>query len=523
MRYVRLLFRILHINLVFVRHGLEEVLFAVPYFRPIRFLLFMLPWRWFRKAEISLGIRIRNALEDLGPIFVKFGQTLSTRRDLLPEDIADELAKLQDRVPPFSGEMAREIIEQALGKPVDEAFEQFDVVPVASASIAQVHAARLHDEVEVVVKVLRPGVEKHVRQDLELLHVLAAIVHRYWKNARMLQPREVVREFERVLLDELDLMREAANASQLRRNFEKSSELYVPKVYFDLCRRNVMVQERIYGIPVSDTEVLREHGVNLKKLSERGCRIFFTQVFKHNFFHGDMHPGNIFVSYEHPEDPTFISVDFGVIGTLTKSDRKYLAENLVAFFDRDYQRVAELHLESGWVPPDVQVEQLESVIRTVCEPVFQRPLSEISFGNLLVRLFQTARRFNMKVQPQLVLLEKTMLSIEGLSRQLDPELNLWDTAKPFMERWMSEQVGVRALALGMRRQLPLIAERLPGITDLVYSSVKKFEQNQGRLEQYSRELEELRWEVRKSNRNVVLILILILVFALLGLWYFQFS
>ncbi|MCY4642425.1 MAG: ubiquinone biosynthesis regulatory protein kinase UbiB [Gammaproteobacteria bacterium] len=523
MRYIRLLFRISHINVVLIRHGLEEVLFAVPYFRPIRFLLFLLPWHWFRKVEIAHGARIRHALEDLGPIFVKFGQTLSTRRDLLPEEIADELAKLQDQVPPFSGEVARQQIEQALQKPVSVAFAEFSIEPMASASIAQVHAAKLHNGVEVVVKVLRPGVEKQVRRDLELLHVLASILHRYWKDGRMLQPREVVGEFEQVLLDELDLLREAANASQLRRNFENSTELYVPEVYFDLCRRNVMVLERIYGIPISDTTALRQHGVDLKKLSQRGCRIFFMQVFKHNFFHGDMHPGNIFVSYEHPEDPTFISIDFGVIGTLTTSDKRYLAENLMAFFDRDYHKVAELHLESGWVPSDVRIEQFESVIRTVCEPVFQRPLSEISFGNLLVRLFQTARRFNMKVQPQLILLEKTMLNIEGLSRQLDPELNLWDTAKPFMERWMSEQVGMRALALGMRRQLPRMAERLPDIPDLVYSSVKKFEQNQERLSQYSREIDDLRWEIRKSNRNVMTILLLVLLAALLGLWYFQFA
>lgn len=520
MRYIRLLLRISRINIVLIRHGLEEVLFAVPYFRPIRFLLFLLPWHWFRKVEIAHGERIRHTLEDLGPIFVKFGQTLSTRRDLFPEEIADELARLQDQVPPFPGKVARHLIEQALQKPVDEAFGEFSVEPMASASIAQVHAAKLHNGTEVVVKVLRPGVEKQVRRDLELLHVFASIVHRYWKDAYLLQPREVVQEFERVILDELDLMREAANASQLRRNFEHSADLYVPEVYFELCRRNVLVIERIYGIPVNDTEALKRHGVNLRKLSERGCRIFFTQVFKHNFFHGDMHPGNIFVSYEHPEDPRYIGVDFGVMGTLSLSDKRYLAENLMAFFNRDYRRVAELHLESGWVPSNIRVEQFESAIRTVCEPIFQRPLSEISFGNLLLRLFQTTRRFHMKVQPQLVLLEKTMLNIEGLSRQLDPTLNLWDTAKPFMERWMSEQVGMRALASGIRSQLPRMAERLPEIPDLVYSSLKRLEQNQDRLERYNGELEALRREVRKSNRNAVAILILALVGALLGMWYF---
>ena len=519
MRYIRLLLRLFRINIVLIRHGLEEVVFAIPYFRPIRFLLLLLPWHWFRKEEITHGVRIRYVLEDLGPIFVKFGQTLSTRRDLFPEEIADELAKLQDQVPPFPGEEAKRLIEQALQKSVDEAFDEFSIEPMASASIAQVHVAKLHEGAEVVVKVLRPGVEKQVRQDLDLLHVLAAIVQRYWKDANLLQPREVVQEFERVILDELDLMREAANASQLRRNFENSPDLYVPEVYFDLCRRNVLVIERIHGIPVSDRAALERHGINLKKLSERGCHIFFTQVFRHNFFHGDMHPGNIFVSYDNPEDPKYIGVDFGVIGTLTTSDKRYLAENLLAFFNRDYRRVAELHLESGWVPPDVRVEEFESAIRTVCEPVFQRPLSEISFGNLLVRLFQTTRRFNMKVQPQLVLLEKTMLSIEGLSRQLDPSLNLWDSAKPFMERWMSEQVGMRALALGVRKQLPRMAERLPEIPDLVYTSMKKFEQNHDMLEQQSQEFKALRTEVRKSNRNVAVILILALAATLLGMWY----
>lgn len=519
MRYVRLFIRLFRINIILIRHGLEEVLFEIPYFRPIRFLLFLLPWHWFRKVEITHGVRIRYVLEDLGPIFVKFGQTLSTRRDLLPEEIADELAKLQDQVPPFSGEVARQLVEQALQKSVNEAFGEFSIEPMASASIAQVHAAKLHEGTDVVVKVLRPGVEKDVRQDVDLLHVLASIVHRYWKDAHLLQPREVVQEFERVVLDELDLLREAANASQLRRNFENSPDLYVPEVYFDLCRRNVLVIERIHGIPVSDRAALERHGVNFKKLSERGCIIFFTQVFRHNFFHGDMHPGNIFVSYENPEDPKYIGVDFGVIGTLTTSDKRYLAENLLAFFNRDYRRVAELHLESGWVPPDVRVEEFESAIRTVCEPVFQRPLSEISFGNLLVRLFQTTRRFNMKVQPQLVLLEKTMLSIEGLSRQLDPSLNLWDTAKPFMERWMSEQVGVRALAMGVRKQLPRMAERLPEIPDLVYTSMKKFEQNHELLEQQNQEFKALRREVRKSNRAMTVILILALAGALAGMWY----
>ena len=520
MRYIRLIFRILHINIVLVRHGLEEVLLAIPIFRPIRFLLFLLPWHWFRKVEISHGARIRRTLEDLGPIFVKFGQALSTRRDLLSEDIANELAKLQDQVPPFSGEVAKELIEKALKESVQTAFADFSIEPLASASIAQVHAAKLHDGTEVVVKVLRPEVEKRVRRDLELMHALASIAHRYWEDGRRLRPKEVVDEYEQIIMDELDLMREAGNASQLRRNFENSDDLYVPEVYFNLCHRNVMVMERINGIPVNDIDALRKHGVNLKKLSDRGSHIFFTQVFSHNFFHADMHPGNIFVSYDNPDDPKYVGVDFGIMGTLSPSDQRYLAENLLAFLNRDYRRVAELHLESGWVPSDTRVDQFESAIRTVCEPIFQRPLKEISFGSLLLRLFQTARRFNMEVQPQLVLLQKTLLNIEGLGRQLDPDLDLWVTAKPFLDRWMSEQVGLRALASGIRKQLPRVAERLPEIPDLVYSTMKKFEQGQAKLEWHSQELEEIRKEIKKSNRNLISILLFGAVIILFGLWYF---
>lgn len=518
MRFIRLLSRILYINVILVRHGLEEVLLAIPYFRPIRFLLFLLPWHWLRKVEISHGARIRRALEDLGPIFVKFGQALSTRRDLLPEDIADELAKLQDQVPPFSGEVAREIIEKALKQPVHKAFAEFDIEPLASASIAQVHSAKLHTGKQVVVKVLRPGVDKQVRRDLELMHALASIAHRYWEDGRRLRPKEVVQEYEQIVMDELDLLREAANASQLRRNFENSYDLYVPEVYFNLCRRNVMVLERVEGIPVNDIETLRRHGVNLKKLSDRGSHIFFTQVFSHNFFHADMHPGNIFVSCENPQDPRYIGVDFGIMGTLTPSDQRYLAENLLAFLNHDYRRVAELHLESGWVPSDTRIDQFESAIRTVCEPIFQRPLSEISFGNLLLRLFQTARRFNMEVQPQLVLLQKTLLSVEGLGRQLDPDMDLWKTAKPFLDRWMSEQVGIRALASGIRKQMPRVAERLPEIPNLIYSTMKKIEQGQAKLEWHSQELESIRREIKKSNRNLIVVLLLVFAGALLMLW-----
>lgn len=468
MRLLRQFIRIIQINIVLVRHGLEEVIFAIHLFRPIRFLLLILPWHWFRNVDISHGVRIRRTLEDLGPIFVKFGQALSTRRDLLSDDIAEELTKLQDRVPPFPGTEARQIVEKAFGKSVGEIFASFDETPLASASIAQVHAATLHDGSDVVVKVLRPDVHKLVKKDLEVLHLIANLAHRYWVDGRRLRPREIVADYEQTVMDELDLMREAANASQLRRNFEDSSDLYVPEVYWDYCRINVMVMERIHGIAVNDVKTLSKNNIDLKKLSERGVNIFFTQVFKHNFFHADMHPGNIFVSYETPEDPKYLGVDFGIMGTLSVEDQRYLAENLLAFFNQDYRRVAELHLESGWVPADTRIDHFESAIRTVCEPIFQKPISEISFGNLLLRLFQTARRFQMEVQPQLVLLQKTLLNIEGLGRQLDPELDLWETAKPFLDRWMSEQVGVRALTKGMRKHLPKILEQAPELPSLVH-------------------------------------------------------
>ena len=493
------LWRVLHINAVLVRHGLDEIVLATHLFRPVRFLLYLAPWNWVPRKREPRGVRIRRALEDLGPIFVKFGQIISTRQDLLPEDIANELTKLQDQVPPFPGELAREMVEKALGQPVQKLFQSFQEIPLASASIAQVHEALYADGTPVVVKVLRPNIERLIRRDVALLKYVAELAERYWGEGPRLRPQEVVAEFEKTLLDELDLLREAANAAQLKRNFAGSSLLYVPEVFWPHCRRNVMVMERISGIPIGDLKSLRAHNVDLKRLSENGVEIFFTQVFSHNFFHADMHPGNIFVD----RNGRYEAVDFGIMGTLSPIDQRYLAENFLAFFQRDYRRVAELHVESRWVPPGTRVDEFESAIRTVCEPIFQRPLKEISFGHLLLRLFQTARRFNMEIQPQLVLLQKTLLNIEGLGRQLYPDLDLWQTAKPFLERWMSEQVGTRSFLQKLRQSLPKWGETLPELPELLHRTLHDAAEGKLKLEWASAELCKLRSEVRRSNRRTV--------------------
>lgn len=496
--------RLLHINNVLGRHGLDEIIFATHLFRPVRFLQYLSPWRWMRRDNLPRGARIRRSLEDLGPIFVKFGQILSTRRDLLPDDIATELAQLQDNVPAFPGVQARAIVEKSLGKPVHELFAHFDEQPLASASIAQVHTATLLDGREVVVKVVRPNIEKTIRRDLALLYTIAGLAARYWADGRRLRPREVVEEFEKTILDELDLMREASSASMLRRNFVTSDLLYVPEIYWPLTRRNVMVMERIHGTPVSDIETLKVQGVDLNKLSEHGVEIFFTQVFRDNFFHADMHPGNIFVE----PSGRYIAVDFGIMGTLSRDDQHYLAGNFLAFFQRDYRKVAELHVESGWVPEGTRVEEFEAAIRTVCEPIFERPLKDISFGLLLLRLFQTARRFNMEIQPQLVLLQKTLLNIEGLGRQLNPELDLWQTAKPYLERWMSEQMGMRSVLRSIRRNAPEWSEKLPEIPGLLHQWLAQATENakhQASGEEAGgaiQQLKEVRWEIRRANRRL---------------------
>ena len=425
-----------------------------------------------RRFDEPRGVRLRRALERLGPIFVKFGQVLSTRRDLLPLDVADELAKLQDRVPPFPGAQSVAMVEQAFGRRIDEVFASFDAEPVASASIAQVHFAILRDSREVAVKVLRPGMLTAIERDLALLHRLAGWVERVSVDGKRLKPREVVAEFDMYLHDELDLVREAANAAQLRRNMAGLGLVEVPEMVWDLCTPSVMVMQRMHGVPISQTDRLREAGVDLKKLARDGVTIFFTQVFRDGFFHADMHPGNIQVSTQPATFGRYIALDFGIVGTLTDSDRDYLAQNFIAFFRRDYKRVAELHVESGWVPPATRIDALESAIRAVCEPHFDRPLKDISLGQVLMRLFQASRRFNVEIQPQLVLLQKTLLNIEGLGRQLDPDLDLWSTAKPFLERWMNEQVGWQGLLERLKDEAPRYAKLLPELPRLMHAALQ---------------------------------------------------
>ncbi|KTC68815.1 ubiquinone biosynthesis AarF [Legionella birminghamensis] len=468
MKPVKQLIRLLHINTILARNGLDSVVVSIRLFSPFRFIVYLNPWNWFRREKLSRGEAIRKTLEELGPIFIKFGQALSTRPDILPADIALELCKLQDNVPPFDSRTALSIIEAAYGRSAFEVFAEFDTNVLASASMAQVHAARLRTGEEVVVKILRPNMRKIIQQDLGILYTIANLAERYWAESKRLKPREIVQEFENNLIDELDLQREAANAGQLRRNFQHSPLLYIPEVFWDYTRENIMVMERIRGIPVADIASLNAYQVDIKKLAERGVEIFFTQVFRDCFFHADMHPGNIFVSFEHPHDPQYICIDFGIIGTLNENDKRYLAENLFAFFNRDYRRVAQLHVESGWVARDTRVEEFESAVRTVCEPIFEKPLKDISFAQVVLRLFQVARRFQMEVQPQLVLLQKTLLAIEGLGRQLYPELDLWATAKPFLEKWIRQQMGPRAFLEQLKANLPFYAEQLPQLPRLMH-------------------------------------------------------
>ncbi|WP_019895589.1 ubiquinone biosynthesis regulatory protein kinase UbiB [Hydrogenovibrio halophilus] len=462
------LLRMIRINRVLTHYQIDRLVLAHTKYAWLIWLNKLLPWNWRTPHSGGRGVRIRQALEDLGPIFIKMGQALSTRKDLLPDDIATELRKLQDDCPPFDEQTSLKIIEDGLKQPISEAFASFNPVPMASASIAQVHAATLPDGSDVVVKVVRPDILPVIKQDVAIMKSLAALLQAAIKDSRRLHPVEVVEEFEKTILDELDMMREAANATQLKRNFDGSDWLYVPEIYWSHTHDNIMTMERIHGTRISDIEQLQADGIDLTDLSAKGVSIFFTQVFKHNFFHADMHPGNIFVL----PDGRYAAIDFGIMGTLTPEDQRYLAENFLAFFNRDYLKVSELHIESGWVPADTRVNELESAIRSVCEPIWDRPLKEISFGLFLMRLFQTARRFGMEVQPQLVLLQKTLLNIEGLGRQLDDELDLWDTAKPFLEDWMQERVGLKSLIKSSRRNLPYWIEQAPNLPGLVHNSLQ---------------------------------------------------
>lgn len=522
MKIITRLFRLIRINYVLARYNIDEIVLGTHQFYPFRFISYFNPFYWTTGKNLSRGERIRLALETLGPIFVKVGQIISTRRDLLPDDIAFELAKLQDRVPPFPGKIAKAIIEEALNQSIDTTFLEFDLTALASASIAQVHAAKLLNGESVVVKVLRPNIRSIIEGDIDLLLTLARIAERYWNRARYFKPREIVNEVAQTLYDELDLLREGANASQLRRNFANSTLLYIPKIYWDYCHSNVLVMERIHGIPIHDIERLRRSRVNMKKLAERGIEIFFTQVFRDSFFHADLHPGNIFVSEKDPENPTYIAVDFGIVGSLNQNDQRYIAENMIAFFKRDYQRVAELHIASGWLPPDTRIDQFEGAIRSVSEPIFEQPLRDISFGQLLLRLFQVARRFHINIQPQLVLLQKTLLSIEGLSRSLAPDLDLWGSAAPQIEKWLKKQVGVKAFLRRLRDNLPMWSEQLPEIPTLIYEVLKesKIQQEKNRFTQAAAESHENNRKEKKLKKRFLLsgmgIALLVMTGALLA-------
>jgi ubiquinone biosynthesis protein len=517
MKPIAQFFRLMRINFVLVRYNLDEFILTTPWFYPMRFLRFFNPWYWVLKNKLTRGQRLRLALETLGPIFIKAGQVLSTRRDLLPDDIAIELAKLQDRVTPFSGQIARKMVEKSLNSPLTDIFQQFDMTALASASIAQVHAATLLTGQAVVVKVLRPNIKKMIERDIDLLRTIAILADRYWPESRRFKPKEMVEEVSHTLHDELDLQREGANASQLRRNFQHSELLYIPEIYWTYSRDDVLVMERIDGVSIYNIQALKDSGVNMKKLAERGIEIFFTQVFRDSFFHADMHPGNIFVNIKNRDNPQYIAVDFGIVGSLNTKDQRYLAENLLAFFKRDYQRVAELHVASGWLPPDTRIDQFEGAIRAVCEPIFERPLKDISFGQLLLRLFQAARRFNINIQPQLILLQKTLLNIEGVGRQIYPELDLWHTAAPFLERWLKKQVGPKAFLNRVRENLPYWSEKLPEIPGLIYDVLSQTrEQNEiVRFQQHVSLVREKKWRRRNFMYGLSLAFLLS---ALLAGW-----
>ncbi|CAM0553200.1 ubiquinone biosynthesis regulatory protein kinase UbiB [Vreelandella titanicae] len=509
--------RLLRISWVISRHRLDTLLplERLPWW--LRALLWFSPLRLIPVGKRSRGERLRLSLEALGPIFIKFGQMLSTRRDLLPADIADELKRLQDQVPPFPGDQAADRVEKALEMSLEEAFAEFDRVPLASASIAQVHAARLHGGEDVVVKIIRPGIDRVMRQDMALMYQVAKLFSKI-PEARRLRPVEVIRDYEATLFDELDLYKEAANTSQLKRNFKDSPLLFVPTIYWPFTRRHVMVQERIRGIPVADLDTLIARGTNLKKLAERGVELFFTQVFRDNFFHADMHPGNIFVNCDNPEDPQYIAIDCGIVGSLTREDQDYLARNLLAFFHQDYYEVAALHIESGWVGENTRANEFAAAIRTVCEPILEKPLKDISFGQVLLGLFQTARRFNMEVQPQLVLLQKTLLNIEGLGRQLYPDLDLWSTAKPYLEQWMKERAGVSGLWESLKRQAPELSHQLPELPVLAHQALSRMEHEHRQRHQQVESINDMRVQMARQGKRLYRLRLGLILLALALAW-----
>ena len=496
-------FHLLRIVRVLVKHNLDEFVTALHLFRPVALVFKLHPSRcmnlWSSNKHVSRGQRLREALEELGPVFVKFGQVLSTRPDLLPADIAMELVKLQDAVPPFPGSEAQAIIERAYNDSLAQHFKSFDLTPRASASLAQVHHAELLDGSEVVVKVLRPDIQVVIERDLALLHALADLAERYWAEAHRLKPKEIVADYDQTIHNELDLMREAANASQLKANFVGSRLIHVPQVYWEHTRRNVMVMERIHGIPIRCIDEIKAAGVDMKKLAHDGVEIFFTQAFRDGFFHADMHPGNIFVA----TDGQYRAVDFGIMGTLSTADKRYLAENLLAFFDRDYRRVAAAHIRAGWVPPETAIEEFESAIRTVCEPIFAKPISEISFGGFLIDLFRVAHKFQMPVQPQLVLLQKTLLNIEGLGRQLYPQLDLWETAKPFLEKWTNQQIGPGAALRTLKRELPNLVTMAPELPMLFHQVLYRIKNDDLIVQTRERELGKLAQRISSGQQRIV--------------------
>lgn len=494
------LFRIIQILFIVGRKRLDRLL-PPELHLPVWIRLFLFGLNIFPKPKEAAPVSLRLTFEELGPVFIKFGQILSSRRDLFSDEIATELQRLQDRVPPFDSKVARQTVEASLEGSIDDIFGSFEDEPLASASVAQVHGATLKSGEEVVVKIIRPDIERKIVRDLDVMYLIAGILERGWKEGKRLHPIEIVRDYQRTIIDELNLQLEASNATQLRQNWQHTGKLYVPKVYWDYTRSNVMVMERIYGIPGSNMKEIRSRNVNMRNLAHLGVEIFFTQVFTDNFFHADMHPGNVFIDVSDPENPSYIALDCAIIGSLTEEDKNYLARNILAFFNRDYYEVARLHVESEWVNPNTDIKEFESVIRSVCEPVFQKPIKDISFGRVVVGLFQTAQRFEMEVQPQLVLLQKTLLNIEGMGRQIYPDLDLWETAAPFMEKWMSQRMGVQGLIRRVRTNAPEWMQQLPDLPDLAFDALTQLRQ----LGQNNREqtvvLKALKTELEKQNKR----------------------